>query len=263
MRTHFRYMLTLGILIWKSISTLGKPNRHLALGMLISKSTDTLVTAWADTLSSCGILAGDKRKFDHRFYLACGMYLGESLCLFVFRILKWRITDPTACKREVVTSQSFNRGLILLPTLCDMTATSLMYIGLTLTYPSVFEMSRGSVVVFTGIFRYLFRKRRLRPFRWVALLVILLGSVLMGVSRHDQPPSGASNSAAGATMLITAQVFVASQVVVEEKLISGYNIPWLQLTGWEGFWGFTVLTSLLLPMYYIPSESELNMSTLN
>jgi hypothetical protein len=44
-------------------------------------------------------------------------------------------------------------------------------------------------------------------------------------------------------------------MVVEEKFISGYNIPSLQVVGWEGFWGFTMLTTLLLPMYYIPSKS--------
>ena len=41
--------------------------------------------------------------------------------------------------------------VFLPPALCDMTATSVQYIGLTLTYASSFQMLRGAVIIFTGI----------------------------------------------------------------------------------------------------------------
>ena len=41
--------------------------------------------------------------------------------------------------------------IFLPPALCDMTATSVQYIGLTLTYASSFQMLRGAVIIFTGI----------------------------------------------------------------------------------------------------------------
>eukprot|EP01138_Halocafeteria_seosinensis_P001550 gb/GECG01001588.1/.p1 GENE.gb/GECG01001588.1/~~gb/GECG01001588.1/.p1 ORF type:complete len:410 (+),score=26.20 gb/GECG01001588.1/:1-1230(+) len=232
----------------------------LALGMLISGSINTLATKWADKIKSCGILEGEKRKFDHPFYQACGMFLGEFLCLFVYRFLKWRNADSPAYKKEVEASKPFNRVLLLLPALCDMTATSLMYVGLNLTYASVFQMLRGSVVIFTGIFTYLFLKRRLRPFRWLGMFSVMIGTVLVGVSGFvckNQKSNDAPNQSAGNTIIILAQIVVAFQMVVEEKFISGYNIPSLQVVGWEGFWGFSVLTFLLLPMYYIPKPSAL------
>ena len=40
--------------------------------------------------------------------------------------------------------------IFLPPALCDMTATSVQYIGLTLTYASSFQMLRGAVIIFTG-----------------------------------------------------------------------------------------------------------------
>ena len=40
--------------------------------------------------------------------------------------------------------------VFLPPALCDMTAPSLQYIGLTLTYASSFQMLRGAVIIFTG-----------------------------------------------------------------------------------------------------------------
>ena len=40
--------------------------------------------------------------------------------------------------------------IFLPPAMCDMTATSLQYIGLTFTYASSFQMLRGAVIIFTG-----------------------------------------------------------------------------------------------------------------
>ena len=49
-----------------------------------------------------------------------------------------------------------------------------------------------------------------------------------------------------------AQVIVASQMVYEEKFVTKYNVPALQAVGWEGTFGFLTLSSLLIPMYFIP-----------
>lgn len=40
-------------------------------------------------------------------------------------------------------NRSFNPLVLLPPAMCDMVATSIMYIGLTLTYASSFQMLRG------------------------------------------------------------------------------------------------------------------------
>eukprot|EP01138_Halocafeteria_seosinensis_P001551 gb/GECG01001589.1/.p1 GENE.gb/GECG01001589.1/~~gb/GECG01001589.1/.p1 ORF type:complete len:387 (+),score=37.68 gb/GECG01001589.1/:1-1161(+) len=217
-------------------------------------------TKWADRIDSCGVISGERRLFNHPFYQACGMFIGEFLCLFVFRILKWKNAN-SAKQKEVEALKPFNRVLLLLPACCDMTATSLMYIGLTLTYASIFQMLRGSVVIFTGIMSYFFLKRKLRPFRWFGMFMVLIGTVLVGISflvcgvpnGKDKP----TNPNLGTILIVLAQVVVAFQMVVEEKFISGYNIPSLQVVGWEGFWGFTVLTTLLLPMYYISKPHAL------
>ena len=43
----------------------------------------------------------------------------------------------------ILDAPSFNPFIFLPPALCDMTATSIQYIGLTLTYASSFQMLRG------------------------------------------------------------------------------------------------------------------------
>ena len=47
-------------------------------------------------------------------------------------------------------------------------------------------------------------------------------------------------------------------MVVEERYVSGKNIPALQAVGWEGVFGMTILGLLLIPMYYIPAVDGLS-----
>jgi hypothetical protein len=43
----------------------------------------------------------------------------------------------------ILDAPSFNPLIFFPPAICDMTATSIQYIGLTLTYASSFQMLRG------------------------------------------------------------------------------------------------------------------------
>lgn len=52
-----------------------------------------------------------------------------------------------------------------------------------------------------------------------------------------------------------AQIITATQMIVEEKYVSGRNVSPLQAVGWEGIFGFSVLSLLLIPMYFIKGIS--------
>merc|ERR1711936_26608 len=75
-----------------------------------------------------------------------------------------------------------NPLVFLPPALCDMTATSVQYIGLTLTYASSFQMLRGAVIIFTGILSTIFLRRRLAWFKWAGMVFVIGGLVTVGVS---------------------------------------------------------------------------------
>merc|ERR1711913_233155 len=55
----------------------------------------------------------------------------------------------------------------------------------------------------------------------------------------------------GDLLIFCSQVIVASQMVIEEKFITKYNVPALQAVGWEGTFGFTTLAILLVPFSFI------------
>lgn len=86
-----------------------------------------------------------------------------------------------------MTEQEVGQGkysplLLLPPALCDVVASSIMYVGLTLTSASSYQMLRGSIMIFVGIFSWIFLKKKLEWFRWAGMLVILSGLIVVGLS---------------------------------------------------------------------------------
>jgi len=118
-------------------------------------------------------------------------------------------------------------------------------------------MLRGSVVIFTGIMSVIFLKRKLKLYHWTGMVLVLFGLAFVGVASVLLGSNGANASrpVLGDIIIICAQVVVSVQMVVEEKFISKYKVPPLQVVGWEGIFGFSILSSLLVVFYYIPGSS--------
>lgn len=229
----------------------------LALLMVVTGSINTLATKWADKLESKNS-AGKVTEFNHPFLQACGMFLGEMSCLFVFHISECLTRRKRQDSRETTSigsSRKFNPVIFLVPALCDMTGTSIMYVGLTLTYASSFQMLRGAVIVFTGLLSVAFLDRKLTKLEWTGIGIVILGLVCVGMSDIIYPDTSQSFSQnkviTGDLLIIMAQIIVATQMVVEEKFVTKHNVPALQGVGWEGLFGFVILSILLVPMYYI------------
>lgn len=129
-----------------------------------------------------------------------------------------------------------------------------MYAGLCLSYASVFQMLRGSSVVFTALISCIFLRRKIWGYQWFAVLLVVAGVTTVGISSlGDSPAAGKSQSGVliGNFLIIFAQLIVAIQMCVEEKIMSVYQTPALKVVGLEGTYGFCILGTLLLPMYFI------------
>jgi drug/metabolite transporter (DMT)-like permease len=191
------------------------------------------------------------------------MFTGEASCLLAYLILK-RLgkipaapleTDPVT--GEVAPKKRTWTPLILLPpACCDMFGTSLMYAGLTFTYASSFQMLRGAVIIFTAAFSIIFLKRKLFVIHYAGCLVVLLGLILVGLSNvlyKDAGDSNASNPLVGDLMIVAAQVIAAAQMVIEEKVVGKHDVHPLLAVGFEGMWGFSMLSCLLFVFYHVPN----------
>ncbi|XP_037002603.1 solute carrier family 35 member F6 isoform X1 [Artibeus jamaicensis] len=224
--------------------------------MLVTGSINTLSAKWADNFVAQGCGGSKEHSFQHPFLQAVGMFLGEFSCLAAFYLLRCRAARlPDA---SVDLQQPFNPLLFLPPALCDMTGTSIMYVALNMTSASSFQMLRGAVIIFTGLFSVAFLGRRLVLSQWLGILTTIAGLVVVGLadllSKHDDQHK-LSEVITGDLLIIMAQVIVAIQMVLEEKFVYKHNVHPLRAVGTEGLFGFVILSLLLVPMYYIPAGS--------
>jgi drug/metabolite transporter (DMT)-like permease len=162
--------------------------------------------------------------------------------------------------------------LLALPAICDLCATTVMNIGLLFVVPSIYQMTRGALVLFVGLFSVIFLRRRLQLFQWFALFTVVAGVAVVGlagavykdnktapaailavrealevVAREARTPE-AIRTIVGVFLIAGAQIFTASQFVVEEYILEKYSLEPLKLVGWEGLFGFlvTVLGMVIL-----------------
>lgn len=173
------------------------------------------------------------------------------------------ITQPQALSGSKVL-------LLWLPTLCDLCATTLMNVGLIYTSASIYQMLRGAVVLFTGTFSVIFLRRRLLAFQWLALVLVVCGVGIVGASSILFPDTASKTSeaigeieiateegggsvksaAVGVFMVLFAQVFTATQFVIEERVMERYDVVPLLAVGLEGIFG-VISVLLAMPITYL------------
>ncbi|GAA98229.1 uncharacterized protein L969DRAFT_93163 [Mixia osmundae IAM 14324] len=146
------------------------------------------------------------------------------------------------------------RFLFALPALCDILGTTLMNVGLFLTPVSIYQMLRGALVLWVGLFSYLFLGRNLTKSQVASLFVVMLGVAIVGLSnalsgKGAIEDAEAGKSLVGVFIILFAQVFTASQFVIEEKVMTVYVVPPLFAVGLEGFFGLIMTLILMLVLW--------------
>lgn len=72
--------------------------------------------------------------------------------------------------------------LLALPACCDIAGTTLMNVGLLFVAASIFQMTRGALVLFVGLFSVLFLHRKLYLYQWLSLVVVVGGVAIVGLA---------------------------------------------------------------------------------
>uniref|UniRef100_A0A0A9Y3L5 Transmembrane protein C2orf18 n=2 Tax=Lygus hesperus TaxID=30085 RepID=A0A0A9Y3L5_LYGHE len=235
----------------------------LAVLMVVTGSLNTLTTTWADRIIAKGS-DGEDRKFNHPFVQSACMFLGEFMCLVVFKIMyavySKRMDGTLETNAITAGSQDFSPFILLPAAMCDMIGTSLMYVGLNLTNPSSFQMLRGAVIVFVALLSMAFLRRQIVLRMWAGIFFVIFGLCVVGYSDFAASNHDSSNELIGDLIIVGAQIITATQMVYEEKYVNTKNIPPLQAVGWEGFFGLLVTLLMLIPFYFIhvPSTFQNN-----
>ncbi|POS78091.1 integral membrane protein [Diaporthe helianthi] len=198
--------------------------------------------------------------------------------------------NPTAAADNNNANRSSSRGkpvpsdaalsgfrvlLLSLPAICDILGTTLMNAGLLLVAASIYQMTRGALVLFVGLFSVLFLKRRLHLFQWVSLVGVVTGVAVVGLAGAIWPdqqkkklPGGDDGAHAnevgadallaivGVLMIAGAQIFTATQFVLEEYLLERSTIDPIRVVGWEGIFGFSVTLLGMIVLHFAIGRTE-------
>lgn len=162
--------------------------------------------------------------------------------------------------------------LLSLPAICDILGTTLMNCGLLLVAASIYQMTRGALVLFVGLFSVVFLKRKLHLFQWVSLVGVVTGVAVVGLAgaiwpdqqkaQHQQVRvaaevgSDALLAIVGVLMIAGAQVFTATQFVLEEWMLERSTIDPLRVVGWEGVFGFSVTLLAMIVLHLVVGSTE-------
>jgi len=228
-----------------------------AAGMLAAGTINTISSKLQDEIKVVGLPGTPEKEFAHPAVQTLTMFMGESLCMFAFIILerkrRQRIAAGTAYGKDFKQNVGqFPVWTFALPAMCDMTGSTLMYVGLLLTYPSVYQMLRGMIVVFTGVFSFFFLKKQLRAYHWCGMLLIVIGTFMVGLSSVLHQKDHAPNPLLGNILVVSAQVVAATQMVLEDKFVGRYDVNPLEVVGNEGLWGGFVTAFILFIIFWIP-----------
>ena len=127
------------------------------------------------------------------------MAVAQSLTLILYAIkvicCRSRDSDSDLFKKFTPTTQTLDEGLdslrsqhkkkinlftLAIPAFFDIVENALKNVSLTLITPSILQMCRSSVVVFTAFLAVCFLRKRLYRHHWSSIGAIVLGIALCG-----------------------------------------------------------------------------------
>ena len=197
------------------------------------------------------------------------------------------VLKPLVAKDHRKVMKGASVFLLALPACCDITGTTLMNVGLLFVAASIYQMTRGALVLFVGVFSVIFLRRKLHIYQWVSLCIVVLGVAIVGlagaiapnpqakpeprsitemgmlvaraavdqVKTNIQDPD-AVKTVVGVLMIAGAQIFTATQFVLEEYILERYAVEPLKMVGWEGIFGFIVTLIAMLVLHFVHGRTE-------
>lgn len=146
-----------------------------------------------------------------------------------------------------------------IPAACDILGSGISSVSMMYIDAAVWQMMRGSIVVFTAILSVVWLKRMLHFYHWVGVGFTVFGLILIGfaaVAGEPKNPTASSNMSLGIGLVIVSQVFSAIQMIAEERALTGYTVSSLKVVGAEGIWGILYMCVILAVMSQMKGEDH-------
>jgi len=223
------------------------------LVMLISGTFNTLLMKFMvmQTVPTAPGAVG--QGFDQPYFQTLLMMVGEFLCLIAY-YAKGR--DMNLNFAEVPKS------IFAAACAFDWTATTLVNMAYVCIPASVVQMTRGAIVIFTCLLSVTCLGRKQHKYHVAGVACVAFGITLVSLSTLMTPSHAAAAGAVstrtklfGISLCLIAQIFQATMIVYEEKIMSKYTVPPLLVVGMEGAFGILFGIILLCGLNFMHIEN--------
>ncbi|BFU21165.1 hypothetical protein EHI8A_044590 [Entamoeba histolytica HM-1:IMSS-B] len=157
---------------------------------------------------------------------------------------------------------------VFLPSICDFLGTYMMNFGLLYIPSSVYQMMRGSTIIFAMLLAIFWRKQKQYVFHFTGVGLIIIALILVGCSmfipngssQNDDSSNSNDNKEhsewyyilIGISLIILAQFLHALQTILEEILLHDIKAPVTFIVGLRGFYGCLCCIIVLTLYYFMP-----------
>ncbi|KAI2502080.1 hypothetical protein MHU86_12399 [Fragilaria crotonensis] len=249
-------------------------------------------------MSLTGIgLEGDVESFSKPIFQTFGMFVGMTFGLVMHAFVVWfripfpgythitpppqkvslsgypneqdsliRMAPPIPAAEEAEVLPVWMYFFLAVPSVFDLGATVLCMMGLRYLDVSIYQLLRGSGIIFVALMKHHVIKDRLYTFQWlgvgwnvVSVFMVGMTAVLASSQKAAIVDDGDGSLALLGIMLVLCGAFVqALQFVFEEKVMTmDIPSPPLLLIGMEGLWGTVLCLTIVYPMaYFIPGSDH-------
>ena len=199
--------------------------------------------------------------FNKPWFTVLVMKFSMSLCLILYYGFGWGKEHPNAPNPSWSTIKA-----VAFPASLDLLNTTLGNVGLLWVNSSIYQMTRGSVVIFSAILSVKYLGRTLREFHFWAIIFVLVAVIIVGVAgvmSSDDDSSSGSAVVLGLGFILAAQLVTAVQFIAEESLMNNpaTTLDPVALVGFEGLWGLLYFT-VLAPVLTVTPRSDMDVSSI-
>ena len=176
------------------------------------------------------------------------MFLGETFCLVVYKVIKIVKKEDSGFKVPVSVFR------FAVPAMFDVLGSSLCLVGLTMCSGSLYQMMRASLIVMTATLAYLFLGRKQYIHHFVGLILILsalaivIFTGILNKSDNAEDSEIIETKPLGIMIVILGQLCIALKLVSQENILQSQNVDPLIQVGIEGIWGFLIYITIVFPI---------------
>jgi len=147
---------------------------------------------------------------------------------------------------------------LVIPSIFDLAATALCMMGLRYLDVSIYQLLRGSGIIFVALMKQHVLGDSLYKFQWFGVCwnvisVILVGSTaILNSGENGQSNAEPGEALLGIVLVMLGAFVQALQFVFEEKVMTmdEVSVPPLLLIGMEGFWGSLLCLFVVYPFWH-------------